>query len=183
MEPVSLLDYREFDDALSKTALKMHPSEAHGLLCGIFCNQEIAENTWENLVAGDDKSEQLHQLMQLLYETSAQQLTDFLFEFQLLLPDEDEALQIRAEALMLWCQGFLTGLKIANVAIEDRKPSDMTEAINDLIEIASVNYEDVVTCDEDEAAYIELVEYVRMAVIFIYQAQHEENMDVEACIE
>ena len=58
-----------------------------------------------------------------------------------------------------------------------RTPSDMTEAINDMIEIAKMNYEEVVAGEEDEAAYTELVEYVRMAAILIYQEMHELGAD------
>lgn len=45
--------------------------------------------------------------------------------------------------------------------------------MNDVIEIAKMNYEAVVASEEDEAAYVELVEYVRMAVILIYQDLRE----------
>ncbi len=41
-----------------------------------------------------------------------------------------------------------------------------------MIEIAKMNYEQVVDSEEDENAYVELVEYVRVAVILIYQEQH-----------
>jgi uncharacterized protein YgfB (UPF0149 family) len=51
----------------------------------------------------------------------------------------------------------------------------MTEAINDIIEIAKMNYEEVVASEEDETAYIELVEYVRLAVILIYQNLREQE--------
>ena len=57
-----------------------------------------------------------------------------------------------------------------------RDDSELTEAIDDLIEIAKMNYEQVESSDEDEEAYVELSEYVRMAVIHIYTELHANAM-------
>ena len=38
-----------------------------------------------------------------------------------------------------------------------------------------MNYDQVIESEEDEAAFAELVEYVRMAVVFIYQEHHESD--------
>lgn len=173
MKKESLPSYAEIDLALSKTALKLHPSQVHGLICGLLCGNANSAAAWEELITGGKESAKTHEVLQQLYDMSAKQLNDFLFEFQLIIPADDQALPQRAEALTLWCQGFLTGLKLAQIQIVDREPSEVTEAINDLIEIAKMNYEEVVASEEDEAAYVELVEYVRMAVILIYQDLRE----------
>ncbi len=119
-----------------------------------------------------------HQVLQDLFTASGKQLDEFLFEFQLILPPDAEVLPLRAEALTLWCQGYLTGLKLAEVQLVGRSAGDVTEAINDIIEIAKMNYEEVSASEEDEAAYMELVEYVRMAAVLIYQEMHEETRTV-----
>jgi len=170
MTQVSLPNYRELDFALAQNELKLHPSELHGLFCGILSGNLDSKVTWETLVPDATKEVlEAHPILETLYTTSAQQLDAFLFEFQLLLPPDADDLPVRAEALTLWCQGFLTGLKLVHIQIVDREQSEITEAINDLVEIAKMNYEEVVSSEEDEAAYVELVEYIRMAVILIYQ--------------
>ncbi len=173
MKQSSLPTFRELNQALSKTTLKLHPSQVHGLVSGVICGNPKSTAAWEELVTGGEDPAPTHEVLQELYDSSAKQLEDFLFEFQLLLPADSEDLPTRAEALTLWCQGMLTGLKLAQVQIVDREASEMTEAINDLIEIAKMNYEDVVANEEDEAAYAELVEYVRVAIILIYQDMRE----------
>jgi uncharacterized protein len=175
MTQTSLPTYAELKQALGKTALKLHPSQAHGLICGILCGNPQKNPDWENLVTGGKDPASTHEVLQNLFETSEKQLADFLFEFQLILPRDSEDLTDRAEALTLWCQGFLTGLKIAQIPIENRKAGEMTEAINDLIEIAKMNYEEVTASEEDEAAYVELIEFVRVAVILIYQDALEDE--------
>lgn len=177
MKPISLPKYFELSRTLHKTTLKLHPSQVHGLICGILCGNSGADAAWEELVTGDSSSgKKTHEVLQGLYEISAKLLSDFLFEFQLILPADSQELPLRAEALTLWCQGFLTGLKLANIPIIDREPSEMTEAINDIIEIAKMNYEEVVASEEDEEAYSELVEFIRMAVILIYQEIHQNDL-------
>jgi len=173
MKPVTKLSYSELEKALNKTALKLHPSQVHGLVCGFLCGHPKDTKAWEELVAGKEESEATHVVLQSLYDLSAKQLKEFLFEFQLMLPKDSKDLPERAEALSLWCQGMLTGLKMAEVPLAERKPSELTEAINDLIEVAKMNYEDVVASEEDEVAYTDLVEYIRMLVTYIYQELHE----------
>ena len=175
MKPASLPNYTELSKALSHTNLKLHPSQVHGLVCGLLSGNPKTNAAWEELVTGGKETPKGHELLQSLYDMSAKQLADFLFEFTLMLPPDSDDLPQRAEALTLWCQGFLTGLKMAEVKIVGRKPSELTEAIDDLIEIAKMNYEQVVSSEEDEAAYIELVEYVRVAVILIYEDLREES--------
>lgn len=169
MKETSMPSYAEINKILSKTALKLNPSQVHGVIAGVICGHAKAAN-WQQMVTGDQKSvEKTNALLTQLHAITAQELDEYLFNFQLLLPDDETPLVERAEALTLWCQGFLTGLKEANVKVEGRKPGEVTEAINDLIEIAKMDYEEVVASEEDEAAYVELVEYVRMAIILIYQ--------------
>ena len=173
MKPISLPGFNDITTTLMSTELKLHASQVHGLISGVLCGNFNQDTAWEATVMGEELLSETREVMHALYEGSAAQLADFLFEFQLLLPDDDDALPERAEALGVWCQGFLTGLQAGGVPVIDREPSELTEAIDDLIEIAKMNYDEVTASEEDEAAYTELVEYVRVAVIFIYQDLRE----------
>lgn len=172
MNQTTMPGFSELDQALSQTSLKLHPSEVHGIITGLLCGQSDKRKSWKELIVKGEDSIKIHDLLQTLFDASARELGDFLFQFQLLLPADDEDLSYRAEAMTLWCQGFLAGLKMADVKITGREPSDVTEAIDDIVEIAKMNYEDVIASDEDESSYLELVEYVRMAVILVYQDSH-----------
>lgn len=167
MNEIAMPDYAEISHVLGKTTLKLHPSQVHGLMCGLLCGDPRKTPAWEELVTGDKKSAKTDSLLKDLYAHSANKLGEFSFDFQLLLPDETDPLPERAEALTLWAQGFLTGLKLAHIKVVDREAGEVTEAIGDMIEIAKMNFEDVESSEEDEAAYVELVEYVRMAAILI----------------
>src|SRR3989344_5197193 len=99
MKPISLPTYREVAQILDKTTLKLHPSQVHGLICGMICGNPANNTAWEELITGKKESDKAHEVLQALYDMSAKQLDEFLFEFQLLLPPDSESLPARAEAL------------------------------------------------------------------------------------
>lgn len=166
--------FTELSDALSIVDLKLHASQVHGLVCGLLCGNPNNNVRWQEMViGGHEDAAKTQEMLQALYAETSEQLKAFVFDLALILPDDEQALPIRAEALTLWTQGYLTGLKLTGVPLMDRAPSEVTEAIDDMIEIAKMNHEDVVASEEDEAAYIELIEFVRMAAILIYQELRE----------
>jgi uncharacterized protein YgfB (UPF0149 family) len=175
MTQIDLPDYTELNHVLKQATPKLHPSQVHGLICGLLCGSSLNIAMWKESVLGLEKVPKIDKELQALHAASLKQLKEFLFELKLLLPEDSATLPERAEALTLWSQGFLTGLKYVQIPIVERQPGEVTEAINDIIEIAKMNYEEVVASNEDEMAYVELVEYVRLAVILIYQALHADE--------
>lgn len=170
-----LPSYTEVMDELKKSPVKYNASQVHGLLCGLLCSpSEQLHEKWEKILFGEKHLKNKATLEQL-FEITHQQLSEFSFEFSLLLPGDDADINDRTEALGLWCQGFLTGLEHAKIPIQHRKPSDITEALNDIIEISQVNFGDIADDEEDETAYFELVEYVRLAVLMIFQDLRSNN--------
>jgi uncharacterized protein YgfB (UPF0149 family) len=165
----SSLTYTELTEALQHAQSEMSGAEAHGILCGIICaTSGRVDPPWEKLIVGSSKNEQAHEVLKKLYATSYQQMSEFSFEFALLLPDDDLDINTRAEALGFWCQGFLIGLQQGPRSIEDGASSEAVEALDDITEIAQVNHGEISSTDEDESAYFDLVEYVRLAVLMLY---------------
>lgn len=168
--------YKKLQSDFARTTRDEHPSQTHGLMCGLLCGSETFHSNWQELIFEKRKNKKTLDTLQTVFADSKEQLQNSLLNFQLLLPEEDGALPERAEALTLWCQGFLTGLKLAQIPMESQQEEEVIEAINDLIAIAKMNYEEVVESEEDEEAYAELVEFVRMAVILIYEAQKVKSL-------
>lgn len=175
MKPFKLPEFDEVTVILGETELKLHASQVHGLISGVLCGNFNEETDWQELVMGEKLSGEPADVLQEIYLGTGKQLADILLDFHLILPEDNCDLSMRAEALTVWCQGYLTGLKLAGVPIIGREDSELTESIDDLIEIAKMNYQEVVETEEDEDAYIELVEYVRMAVILIYTELRSNN--------
>ncbi len=166
----SLPSYTEIANLLLNAHTSFTPSQIHGLFCGYICaTSGKIDNRWEKIVLGKNKNDECRELLQQLYETSYHQMSEFSFEFSLILPNDDVDINARTEALGLWCQGFLSGLEQCQIPLQNREESDVTETLNDIIEIAQVNFGDIADDDEDETAYFELVEYVRLGALMIFQ--------------
>lgn len=180
MNPRTSSSYQSLNEALTHTATQLHPSEAHGLLSGILCAANSDQLPFKEWVAGDHLSQQADAAISALYEQTKEQLASPDFVLRLYLPEDDATdLAKRAEALALWCQGFLVGLKLIGVTTETVTAVDVKEALQDLTELSKMQYDAVVDSEEDEAAYAELVEYVRMAAMLIHDntigAEHDQN--------
>lgn len=175
--------------ALDAAEIGQHPVEVHGALVGLICGGvEQTGDTWikplfDLMNDGQPLPAQLHQLVCDLFQDSVTRLAEFEFGFMPLLPEEEEPLSERVEALSLWAQSFLTGMAIIQPKL-NQASTEVREVIKDLAEIAQVEF-DVADDEESEAAYTELLEFVRIAAIMCYaefgpELPHGESDDITA---
>jgi uncharacterized protein YgfB (UPF0149 family) len=101
-----------------------------------------------------------------LYLQTEQLFQDALEQFDLLLPDEAEALSVRMQALVDWCSGFLAGLALGGLQDTDSLDTELKEIMQDFIEITRMEV-DVDSDEENEKAFTEIEEYVRVGVMTI----------------
>lgn len=155
-------------------------AECHGLLCGLACHESrlSAGEFLQHLAAMQlvvSPGQALHAALVETWESTLAQIQDEEFRFSLWLPDDDEPLEDRTVALARWCSGFLAGLGSGGQL--DALSAEAREAIADLQEIARAEPtppdgeappdagED--QQEEDEAAYAEIVEYVRVVALVL----------------
>jgi uncharacterized protein len=163
--------FAEVDRVLQQANALVGAAEAHGLLCGVICSgtklqgQDGLQTIYSALDV--DKTLDGNVILQL-YHASCWQLRDIELSFAMLLPSDDEPLADRAYSLTTWCQGFLLGLGLAGVKVDAELSADVREALVHLTEIAKLDFEKLDVSEEDETAYIEVAEYVRMVVFSLY---------------
>ncbi len=168
------MNYDALALAISKLGAQQEPAELHGTLTGLLCaNGNAGAETWlknlfPNAASGDLLGEEAFDELKALHETSRERLNATGCEFQLLLPDDDSDLDQRVHALGEWCQGFLVGLSLGGISDFKALPEDAREIAEDIVEIAradsSYSFDG---SEEDEHAYAELVEYLRVGVLLI----------------
>jgi uncharacterized protein YgfB (UPF0149 family) len=90
-------------------------------------------------------------------------------QFTAMLPDDDEPLAKRTEALGQWCQGFLYGLGTNPIPHADDLPPDIGEIVRDLSSIVQVGVDETEDEEANESAYAELVEFVRVGVQLLFE--------------
>lgn len=170
-QPCSLPNYAELTLLLNKVKSDLHPAETHGLLCGYLCiaaDPKKLDPQFEQLLLHGKPNRKVHAILSQLHTASYQALNQFSFEFSLIMPDDDTDLHIRAEALGLWCQGFLTGLAQSPTSLKNYPENEITAALGDFTEIAQIYFGDIPANEEDETAYYELVEYVRLTALMFF---------------
>ena len=170
-----LLNYQKITDALRKINALSEASEAHALLCALFTGgAEVRIEAWidslmsEPIELGDILAQTALKVLTEMYKVTKVQFLAYDMHFDLLLPDDEKKFYMRIDCLAMWCQGFLSGLGL--MEIDYTKGSlEVQEAIVDLLDMSRLQYDDEVTGQEDEEkAYMELVEYTKVAVLLIY---------------
>jgi len=101
-----------------------------------------------------------------------------------LIPTDDYTLTERVIGLADWCQGLLAGFGLAVRGDDARlRKGDIQETLQDIVNIVHVGGDFDSETEEDEQAYVELYEFVRLAVIHLFEemspseehrAQHEQ---------
>lgn len=184
-EPAELPDFDHLADLMiSEGVLTLSPSELHGLLSGqLSAGARFDSDTLLRVVSELMNVTQIEQerskvLLIDLYQTLLFQLQDEDLSYRLLLPEEDQPISQRVDALSSWCSGFLAGF---GMYLGDQTLSDpLREALHDLSEIAQVSSAPEELSDDDEAGLVELEEYVRMAALFMFAECHPPvNPDAE----
>lgn len=165
-------DYREIDDALHDVTARVDAAESHGILCGMLsAGGHIADRDWlSQVVPGEAGDMEKCDTLLALYHATVWQLGDPQFSFTMLLPDEEAPLGDRTRALAQWCSGFLYGLGLGGVTESTQLPGEAAEVLGDLAKIASVDYELEEPGEEEERAYEEVVEYVRVAALLVFES-------------
>ena len=171
----------ELEELLYRIDASMGAAEAHGALCGMLCARGTVElSEWVDHVVGEQEqgSDLLHDVVHKLselHQTTLEMINDSTGGFTLLLPDDDDSLPERVEAIAAWCQGFIYGLAAGGIQQGSALPEDTEELLKDMVEIsragpdADDGGDGAANEDEDEVALMEIEEYVRMGVLLIYE--------------
>ena len=167
-------DIYELEDTLLKLDSTMGAAESHGVLCAILCARGTADmSDWASHILGEQEQgnallQEALSLLNVLYQATLTELNDTSCDFKLFLPDDEEDLSERVIALTDWCQGFVYGLAVGGISDSDVLPDDSMELIRDIIEISKADPEtDASPTEEDEQAYVEIVEYLRTGILLI----------------
>jgi len=172
------VDHDRLDDALRRCGASWDAAQTHGLLTGRLAVAGVAAGPkWlMQVLEGTDESNALRvecqKMLDTLYQSTFWQLSERLSEFVPLLPDDDTSSDDRTAAMAHWCEGFLHGLVSAQHgdALRDRLAAEpIADIIRDMLQITRAEIDDATDEETNEAAYAELVEYLRVAAQLTYE--------------
>jgi len=163
-------DYSLTAELLADSLPGISPAELHGLLAGQLCSGIIQPDP-------DDLGEILEhellpvvkKLVERLGQEANAQLGGLEYSFHPLLPDDEQTLAYRVTELGQWCNSFTAGFAAGYIRPESDLTSEAREILQDFAELADLSDAEHNVDEQDEEDYMELVEYVRMAAITLYQ--------------
>ena len=169
---LSLPDYDGFVDVLSYLSLPASASSLHGMMCGYLCaGADSQGEAYIRALLNNKKDEESRNAALAMFEVfsiSQQQISNFDFEFEMMLPDDQDSLHERALAFSEWCEGFIQALTLTGVSMDEFYEEDAQDAMQHMIEFAELDCDTLDVDEEDERALMEVSEYARMAVIRLH---------------
>jgi len=164
--------FDEFEQLLRNDNLMVSAPELHGVLSGLICGG-IDSDTW--LPKINDLVNDGHGLpitvkkeTQALFNQAMTQLNGDKLDFCPLQPDDDVSIRERLEALALWVQSFLVGFGVMRTDLNKIDP-EIKELIHDFSEISQLSVELDGNSNDNEQAFIEVFEYVRLGAIACFE--------------
>jgi len=172
------VEHDELDAALRQCGATWNASQAHGFLCSrIAVHGAKARDEWlDQLTAGAGKDNAVPRncaaVLEALFTITWRQLDERQSQFVPLLPQDALPAAERADALAHWCEGFLHGL-VSGPHPEALRMQLATEPLSDIIkdmlELTRATAEDDIDDENNEEAYAELVEYIRVAAQLAFE--------------
>lgn len=160
-------DYQGTSDILVARAITVPASELQGIIAGVLCLPDADHVDWLHLIMSTtaesdiEPDAELSSALLNLYRSTRSRLEDNEFDFRLFLPDQEQGVTARAEALAAWCRGFLLGISATGLNAENC--SDVTrEILGDIVDLSEIESGGA-DSEEEERAMLELEEYMRVA--------------------
>ena len=167
--------YQELERQLQAAGADVHAAEAHGMLCGIVCasGRSGCVNWLEQLLGEGNTlsaaAQACGETLGALADDVVRQLNDDALGFEPLLPSDAESLPARTRALGEWCSGYLYGLALGGVRGEAELTDTVREVMQDFYELSHAGFSTAPPDEEDEAAYTEIAEYLRVSVLLVHE--------------
>jgi uncharacterized protein YgfB (UPF0149 family) len=174
----SEIDYDSLSDALRRCGASWDAAQAHGLLCGKFAVDGLRGGAaaialiLEGTDAADALRAECESLLADAAGTAQRALAVRMSEFSPLLPDDSAGTATRTEALAHWAEGYLHGLVAGEHgdALKQRLAAEpVADIVKDMLQITRAGVDESADSEEEEKAYAEVVEYLRVAAQLIYE--------------
>lgn len=166
------LSYDRLTEFFEQNGMLSNAAEVHGILTGMLSGgASIEGEDWLLLLSdlmneGQSFKPAVKERIVELAEDICAGMRDPDLGFNLLLPNDHEALVERITSMSAWVNSFLVGFGVNQTNLTGLS-EDVREVIDDMVEIAKLDF----AVDEDEEAeraYYEIVEYLRISAMLTF---------------
>lgn len=168
--------FDDFANQMLDEGSEESPSYLHGGICGVY--SAAGNVTAEDCLAAVGQALELGLHGELadsclrLAAVTLGGLQDEEFGFQLFLPDDEEEIEQRVQALAEWCRGFLAAFALlVSTSASQSLDEEIAESLKDIAAIGEVAVDDEADEEESENHFFELAEYLRFATLNLFANQ------------
>jgi hypothetical protein len=163
--------YAEIQRVLADERSMTDAAEAHGTLAGALCSvSSYRFEDWLQEILPEGRAQDISTAaLRGLFFLTSETLAGAEMEFEPLLPEDAQPLDERTAALSQWCVGFLYGLGSGAIPDLSKLPGEVGEVVEDFREITRVGVGTAESEEQNESAYAELVEFVRVGVQTVFE--------------
>lgn len=163
------MSFSELDGVLTQSGCGADAAQCHATLTGLLCAGPVLPGDWiAQITDGGDDDRGCRDALIRMEQIVRAELGGGQMAFDLMLPGDDESLATRAGALAQWCQGFLVGLTMGGIETGKPLPGDVGEVVSDFSTLAQAGHDGEAE-EEDEQAYAELCEFVRVGAQLVFE--------------
>jgi yecA family protein len=172
------VEFDTLEDSLKRCGSSWDAAQTHGLLTGRLAiagapaGPDWLMHVLEGVDEGNALRKECQKHLDTMYQSTFWQLSERLSEFEPLLPSDQDDVRLRTAALAHWCEGFLHGLvssKHSDSLKERLAAEPLSDIIRDMLQITQAGLDEESDEEENESAYVELVEYLRIAAQLCYE--------------
>ena len=172
------VDHDLLNDALQGCGANWTAAQTHGLVSSrlaVAGTRGVSESLGQVLDGSDTANalrKECEAMLATLWQSTHRVFSERLSAFEPLLPDDNDAVSIRTEALAHWCEGYLHGLVSGDhdAALKERLAAEpLADIIKDMLQITRATVDDMDDDDSSDDAYVEIVEYLRVAAQLFYE--------------
>jgi uncharacterized protein YgfB (UPF0149 family) len=170
------MNYTQVSELCQDFFPDLSPSELAGMIHGLLGHGFVIETgRWQQqmsefLTAGDLLPDPALEGLEQLIAFSQKDYQPDSFSIDLIRPEDDYPLEQRAKAIGEWCQGYLTGYGLVPNKDGKELEGESKEALQDLGEIAKIDFEMSEPDEEMEKAFMTVCEHVKMSALLLFQA-------------
>ena len=173
----SVVDHDVLNDALKRCGASWSAAQTHGLQSSrlaVIGTRGLADSIGQVLDGANTSTEfrkECEDMLDTLWQTTHKAFSERLSAFVPLLPDDSDRADVRTEGLAHWCEGYLHGLVSGehDAMLKERLAADpVADVIKDMLQITRATVDDG-EGEGSEEAYVEIVEYLRVAAQLVYE--------------
>jgi uncharacterized protein YgfB (UPF0149 family) len=169
----ALPEYAAVAAAMQRCSMPQSPAETQGFALGLHIAgmaEPLAlwrQELYSDLDPADVLANECRDLLDQVFASVFVAEDAESMQLALLLPQDIEVDRARVGAVRDWCQGFLFGFGLGGESLTARLSGEARELLRDITEMTRLDTDEVENSAENQAALIEIEEFLRVGVMLM----------------